>query len=224
MQAQPIDVAQLPLLQPYPLMVGQLFKVGKELGNQHGNSMHAAIGIAGEASELFMSIGRNHMVEECGDIEFYLEALIQNVDGIEAHLQPQLLPVMGLAAVLNALMVSGGELIDAVKKGWVYNKPLDLDAIGTHITMVRHALDCLYSYMGVTQHLILFINQQKLIGPNGRYPLGVYSDAAAQARADKQAEMTTAGNLFDQEEAAAMKAFDQEMAQASASAKLPAQG
>jgi NTP pyrophosphatase (non-canonical NTP hydrolase) len=78
----------------------------------------------------------------------------------------------------------GGELLDAVKKCWIYNKPLSPEVIEN---LKEEAGDALF----YIQHLcnILGCSMQDLINGNidklcKRYPQG-YSDAAALARADK---------------------------------------
>lgn len=181
---QPIDINTVELIRPYGQMVSDLFKVGKTLGNAHGNAMHAAIGICGEAGELFMANTQHNMIEEAGDSEFYLEALYQQFPMIDREIG-EVLPLRPLVAVINGLMVNSTILLDAIKKGWVYNKALDIEKLDLWMGTHRHFLDNLYHHMGVSRHAVLYINQLKLIGPNGRYPDGKYSDAAAQARADK---------------------------------------
>jgi NTP pyrophosphatase (non-canonical NTP hydrolase) len=78
----------------------------------------------------------------------------------------------------------GGELLDAVKKCWIYNKPLSPEVIEN---LKEEAGDALF----YIQHLcnILGCTMQDLINGNieklcKRYPQG-YSDKAALARADK---------------------------------------
>lgn len=76
----------------------------------------------------------------------------------------------------------GGELLDAAKKAWVYNKPLDRD------NMVEELGDMFFytvkamRMLGVNLNDVIKKNQAKLAK---RYPQGVYSDQHAQARLDK---------------------------------------
>jgi NTP pyrophosphatase (non-canonical NTP hydrolase) len=75
-----------------------------------------------------------------------------------------------------------GELLDATKKAWVYNKPLDRD------NMVEELGDMFFYFvktmqmLGVSLNDVIKKNQDKLAK---RYPQGVYSDQHAQARLDK---------------------------------------
>ena len=59
------------LFPPYSQMVMNLFKPMDGVGSK---MMHAAIGMAGESAELRTATGRKNLLEECGDIEFYMEA------------------------------------------------------------------------------------------------------------------------------------------------------
>ena len=75
-------------LKPYGEMVTSLFKTDG-LNNAADGMMHAAIGVAGEAGELLDAVkkvwaygkplDRANAVEELGDLEFYMEALRQQI-------------------------------------------------------------------------------------------------------------------------------------------------
>jgi NTP pyrophosphatase (non-canonical NTP hydrolase) len=75
-----------------------------------------------------------------------------------------------------------GELIDAVKKSWVYNKPLDRENLKEELGDILFYLTKLASMLGVTVAELCELNRQKL---EKRYPSG-YSDKDAQERKDKQ--------------------------------------
>lgn len=83
-----------------------------------------------------------------------------------------------------AVGVSGeaGELLDAVKKYWVYNKPLDLANVIEELGDMEFYMQGMRLLMGVSRQKVLEANYVKL---QQRYADG-YSDAAAQARADKE--------------------------------------
>lgn len=74
-----------------------------------------------------------------------------------------------------------GELIDNVKKTWVYNKPQDLENIKEEMGDILFYFTAMCSLHGFTIEQLEEANMAKL---NKRYPTG-YTDAAAQARADK---------------------------------------
>lgn len=75
-----------------------------------------------------------------------------------------------------------GELTDAVKKTWVYNKELDPIHVLEEVGDIYFYLQKMLSKLGWTMEDAAVYNMAKL---RARYPDG-YSDAAAKARADKQ--------------------------------------
>lgn len=101
-------------------------------------------------------------------------------------------PDSPIESVLHAAVgVAGeaGELLDAVKKCWVYNKPLDIANVLEELGDIEFYLEAFrqqledFARQDVSRDIIISGNIEKLLK---RYPLG-YSDAAAQARADKLA-------------------------------------
>ena len=83
-----------------------------------------------------------------------------------------------------AIGISGeaGELLDAVKKHAVYQKPLDLENVIEELGDLEFYLCGLRLALGVTRGDTLAANTSKL---GVRYAAG-YSNEAAQLRADKQ--------------------------------------
>lgn len=83
-----------------------------------------------------------------------------------------------------ALGASGetGEIVDAVKKHWVYGKPLDTDNILEEAGDTLFYITALLSECGWSLDDAMNHNIEKL---NKRYPEG-FSPAAAIARADKE--------------------------------------
>ncbi len=81
--------------------------------------------------------------------------------------------------------VSGeaGELLDAIKKWVVYNKPLDRDNVIEELGDIEFYLQRIRSIIGVSRERVLEGNKQKL---SKRYEGLNYSDKAAQDRADKE--------------------------------------
>lgn len=75
-----------------------------------------------------------------------------------------------------------GELLDAVKKYAVYNKPLDLENVIEELGDLEFYMQGLRTALRVSREEVLKTNADKL---SKRYHLGTYSDAQAQARADK---------------------------------------
>lgn len=85
-----------------------------------------------------------------------------------------------------AIGISGeaGELLDAIKKHWVYNKPIDLANIVEELGDIEFYMRTLRMQLNVSREYVLLQNIDKL---NKRYPSGNYSDTQAQDRADKAA-------------------------------------
>lgn len=75
-----------------------------------------------------------------------------------------------------------GELADAIKKHWAYEKPLDINHVREEAGDLLFYLMLLLDECGVSLASVFEQNTAKLAR---RYPSG-YSNAAAQARADKQ--------------------------------------
>lgn len=78
-----------------------------------------------------------------------------------------------------------GELLDAIKKAVIYQKPLDLKNIREEIGDIRFYLAGLMNALGITEMDILEDCNEKL---SKRYASGGYSDQQAQDRADKKGE------------------------------------
>lgn len=85
-----------------------------------------------------------------------------------------------------ALGVAGeaGELADAVKKEVIYCKPLDRKNLVEELGDLRFYIQAIMNLYSVTEQEVLQHNACKLMV---RYENLEYSDAAAQARADKKA-------------------------------------
>lgn len=81
------------------------------------------------------------------------------------------------------LTSEAGELADAIKKHVIYDKPLDEANVIEELGDLEYAAALIRDTLGVTREQVLAANQSKL---TKRYPVG-YSNAAAAARADKQA-------------------------------------
>lgn len=84
-----------------------------------------------------------------------------------------------------AVGVSGeaGEILDAVKKATIYNKPLDHENMVEELGDIEFYLSRIRQIIGVTREEVLEHNYQKL---SKRYSSGTYSNEQAQVRADKE--------------------------------------
>lgn len=171
---------------PYDQMVRNLFK---PMESAAATVLHAAVGIAGESAELIVANSIENVVEEMGDIEFYIEAAFQATGGrnFEELIVPgsDMAQNQVLSTVTIAIASSAGRLLDYAKKSWVYNQELNLNAFRYELLRLELMLETLRDLVGVRRPDVLRSNQAKL---GKRYPEGVYTDAAAQERADKPGE------------------------------------
>ena len=89
----------------------------------------------------------------------------------------------GIEGLLHAAIgMSGesGEVLDIIKKQWVFSKAIDMDKLKNEAGDVLFYLQLLCNQMGVTLEEIAALNIKKL---SARYPNG-YSNEAAIARVD----------------------------------------
>jgi NTP pyrophosphatase (non-canonical NTP hydrolase) len=150
--------------------------------------LHMAVGVVGEVLELCEaedSDNREHVLEELGDLQFYIE-------GFRQVLCPERVFKLAVAEVSEScdpcnsralLMTAAGHLLNLTKRFTIYDKtPLDEEVFQKALHAVAvHAAACgLLS--GFTPDAILQHNYSKL---NTRYPSGSYTDSQAQQRADK---------------------------------------
>ena len=143
------------------------------------NLLHMAVGLSGEAAELLAAsdVDYPNMLEELGDCEFYIEGLRQAV-GVE----PVATGRMVHPKVRVPLAIAAGEVLDQVKKHVIYNKPLDMDALRAALYALEQGMVAARNFARVTRDQCLAANVEKL---GVRYQGLVYSDQAAQHRADK---------------------------------------
>ena len=88
-----------------------------------------------------------------------------------------------------AVGISGeaGELLDALKKALIYNKPIDRDNIIEEIGDLEFYMEGLRQALKISREQTLSANIHKLLlSDKARYKLGAYTDQQAQDRADKQ--------------------------------------
>ena len=83
-----------------------------------------------------------------------------------------------------AIGVAGeaGELLDAIKKQAIYNKPVDRENVVEELGDLEFYMEGLRQGLGITREETLIANIDKL---GKRYVGMTYSDSAAQLRADK---------------------------------------
>lgn len=189
----------------YDAMVAALFNA--KPNHVMDGRMHAAIGIIGEVIEILGAHSPANLIEEFGDLEFYLEAYCQQADLIyrrggiaQASMDYLLQSANNLTAHASqhedTLLYAAGDLLDYTKKIWVYHKdpqPLE-DGIVALLGKIHGALTALYTSMEITREQVLRLNQEKLAA---RFPDGVYTNYHAQARLDKTTDITSEGGTND---------------------------
>ena len=182
----------------HPELVAALVKPGNDilagLTAESADLWHAATGVAGEGTEICLAflnfaiegtLDKENLVEELGDMEFYLQQLRTNVgierdelEGTDAEFLFSPEPVeMG-----SIVAVAAGDVLDFVKKVVVYQKPLDREALKVALCKLEGPLRAIRYMSGITLEEVLEANIAKL---SVRYAGRTYSDEAAQNRADK---------------------------------------
>lgn len=181
----------------YQGMVGRLFKK-TGMHHEHDALIHAAIGLCGEIGEVVRAVGngdRINLREEFGDWEFYAEAVAQSIGASNDEIVAKRdflshLPFLRRTH-LEGVQVAASDLLDIAKKLWVYGHSLSekREDLITQLATFYIYLDDLEQEYQMDAEEIMEHNMQKLEkSENARYKDGQYSDAAAQARADKQGE------------------------------------
>jgi NTP pyrophosphatase (non-canonical NTP hydrolase) len=107
-------------------------------------------------------------------------ALVKPGDAIIASLTPEKAHALHMAVGISG---ESGELLDAVKKHVIYNKPLDRENVIEELGDLEFYMEGLRQGFDITRKETLDANIAKL---GVRYK-GGYSDKAAQERADKVA-------------------------------------
>ena len=168
----------------YTEMVAKLFKRDD---NPIVMMVHAAIGIAGESGELRAATARENSLEECGDMLFYIEALIQQLPSMPNNFETLEGPDSPIthATVVDNIHILSSEILDTIKKTWVYGRDLKelvlWDLLETLSDNVEYYIT---EVAGSTLQEVMNSNMQKLL--TKRYATGSYSDEQALARKDKQ--------------------------------------
>lgn len=115
--------------------------------------------------------------------DIFVERLFNKLDSDKAALAHAVMGVTGEA----------GELTDAVKKHWAYNKELDVVNVIEELGDLRFYYQAMLNMFGLTDEDVCAMNMDKL---QKRYPTGVYRDQDAIARADKEPVYTTTAEML----------------------------
>lgn len=105
-------------------------------------------------------------------------ALVKSGDAIISSLTPEKAHVLHMAIGISG---ESGELLDAIKKHVIYNKPIDRENVIEELGDLEFYMEGLRQGLDITREETIAANIAKL---GVRYKDG-YSDKAAQLRADK---------------------------------------
>lgn len=199
-EVKDIDVSK------YPDFVDSLFK---KRGSENLDVEHAVMGIMTEATELLggvvnleKSLSNNsnednienlsNIVEELGDLHFYIQALLkgdnfQRLEERDLYLLWDMVPAGGNVISISKSLVSdvvceSGDMLDIVKKHTMYGKDLDVKKLQFHGQVVRNAVKLISVNMRIATEIVIKQNMFKL---SERYPAGIYKDSDAIERKDK---------------------------------------
>jgi NTP pyrophosphatase (non-canonical NTP hydrolase) len=108
-------------------------------------------------------------------------ALCKKGEDIIAAMTPDSAHILHMAVGISG---EAGELLDAVKKHTIYNKPIDRENVIEELGDLEFYMEGLIQRLGITREETIKGNIIKL---GERYKRFEYSDAQAIARADKSA-------------------------------------
>lgn len=154
--------------------------------------LHMAVGISGEAGELAEALiapklDLINVVEELGDIEFYMEGLRQGVGLTRNDVLKSGGPVLFLTQPSVGIQIYASHILDAVKKCVIYEKEIELPVLIQAMYAMEAHLGCISVEHNLSHSDALAANIAKL---SKRYVGLKYSNQAAQERKDKIDEKT----------------------------------
>lgn len=164
-------------------IIGDLnFKMTADQSNAAMDRLHAAIGMVGEVRELRDSTGRENTIEELGDFMFYLHAYGNTLPDTMMDVVDKL---GDASPSVDQLDIAAHKLLDFAKKETIYCKAFDESNVSQIVGELWYFVAA-YARAELTMCIpeLMIANIAKL---EKRYPSG-YSNAAAQARADKAGE------------------------------------
>jgi len=111
--------------------------------------------------------------------EQFVQSIVKSGHDILVQLTPLQASMMHMAVGISG---EAGELLDAIKKHSIYQKPLDFDNVKEEAGDILFYLTGLLNDVGITLNECIEANREKL---SKRYPNKCYSNADAIRRADK---------------------------------------
>lgn len=109
-----------------------------------------------------------------------VEALVKPGEAILSEMNPQQAHLLHMAVGISG---EAGELLDAIKKHVVYQKPLDMENVIEELGDLEFYMEGLRQSLNLCRQQCLDANVIKL---SKRYAQACYTNEQAQARADKQ--------------------------------------
>lgn len=200
-------------------MVADLVKPGgdivADITDGAAAKLHMAVGISGECAELADAINyasltntkidEENVMEEIGDLLFFIEGAFYEIGRSSLHLEENAARVYSESeckyykahkdgftksnpmCIFDIMIVKAGDFLDLVKKHAIYGKELDEQKYLQELCGVRYSLGVFCAYCGYSIDKCREKNILKLVkGDKARYKEGKYSNKAAQERADKQ--------------------------------------
>ena len=115
----------------------------------------------------------------------FVAKLTKNPIAIDATLTPEKINLWHLA---TGVATEAGELLDAIKKHVIYNKPLDIKNVLEELGDLTFYMEGIKQQLNLTEKQIITDNVIKL---SKRYSQLIYNDQHAQNRADKNETTNT---------------------------------
>ena len=131
--------------------------------------------------------------------EQFVQSIVKSGHDILVQLTPLQASMMHMAVGISG---EAGELLDAIKKHSIYQKPLDFDNVKEEAGDILFYLTGLLNDVGITLNECIEANREKL---SKRYPNKCYSNADAIKRADKLDVIETPVELKDDDDLADVK-------------------
>lgn len=156
---------------------------------EKASASHMLVGIMDEYFEFIEAVDNyhdncteetaDHVLEEAGDVLFYLKGMEQDLGLRELHFERA---IENLDTTdLDKLIL---DIITSIKRHLYYNKELPGSEVADQLELLAVIVtDCAKHLLGCSLEYILEANYKKLM--KGRYPNG-YSDDAANKREDKE--------------------------------------
>jgi hypothetical protein len=169
--------------------------IAREMTGPDAHLVHMSMGISGEIGEIVHHLDAypcmfvsevDELIEECGDLEFYMEGYQQGLDHLSCGFVDHgyIVSHNSVMDIALGLVFASANIIEHTKKFVVYRKTLNVLCLWNELNSLHGNLAALYNRIGTSRVQVLDLNIKKLTKRYG----AAYSDAAAIARVDVQQE------------------------------------